>query len=104
MIGQPITRIIPLELQNEEADILARLRRGDLIERYETVRVSKDGRPVDISLTVSPLHDGSGKIVGASKVARDITERKRAEGELRASEERFRILVDHASDAFFLYD
>jgi PAS domain S-box-containing protein len=79
MIGKPITRIIPPELHGEEKQILAKLRRGERVDHYETVRVAKDGRHVDISLTVSPLHDKTGKVVGASKVARDISERKQAE-------------------------
>src|SRR6516225_8885346 len=79
MIGEPILRLIPPELHHEEKEILARLQRGERIEHYETVRVAKDGRRVDVSLTVSPLRDRSGKVVGASKVGRDITERKRAE-------------------------
>jgi PAS domain S-box-containing protein len=79
MIGQPITRIIPPELHPDEQRILARLRRGEHIDHYETVRVTRDGRLVDISLTVSPLHDKYGRVIGASKVARDITERKEAE-------------------------
>jgi PAS domain S-box-containing protein len=79
MIGEPILKIIPPELHGEEKEILARLRRGERIEHYETVRVAKDGRRVDVSLTVSPLRDRSGKVVGASKVGRDITDRKRAE-------------------------
>src|SRR5262249_57698083 len=77
--GESILRIIPPELHGEEREILARLRRGERIEHYETVRVAKDGRRVDVSLTVSPLRDRSGKVVGASKVGRDITDRKRAE-------------------------
>ena len=79
MIGQPITRIIPPELHNEEEEILARLKRGERIEHYETTRVAKDGSRLDISLTISPLRDKHGVVVGASKVARDVTERKRAE-------------------------
>jgi PAS domain S-box-containing protein len=79
MIGQPITRIIPPELHGEEREILARLRRGEMIDHYETVRVAKDGRKIDISLTVSPLRDPHGTIIGASKVARDVTERRRLE-------------------------
>src|SRR5258708_34109378 len=79
MIGQPITRIIPPELHEEEKQILARLHRGERIQHYETIRLAKDGCRVDISLTVSPLFNQSGKVVGASKVARDITERKLAE-------------------------
>jgi len=79
MIGESILRIIPPELYGEETEILARLQRGERIDHFETVRVAKDGRRLDISLTVSPLRDRSGKVVGASKVGRDITERKRAE-------------------------
>jgi PAS domain S-box-containing protein len=79
MIGQPILRVIPKHRHSEEYDILARLRRGEHIRHYETIRVAKDGREIDISVTVSPLRDRSGKIVGASKVARDITERKQAD-------------------------
>jgi PAS domain S-box-containing protein len=79
IIGQPITRIIPPELHAEEKQIIARLQRGERIDHYETVRVAKDGRRIDISLTVSPLRDPSGRIVGASKVARDVSERKQAE-------------------------
>jgi PAS domain S-box-containing protein len=83
MIGQPITHIIPPELHEDETQILTRLQRGERIRHYETVRVAKDGRRVDVSLTVSPLFDKSGKVVGASKVARDITAAKRAEAELQ---------------------
>ena len=79
MIGQPITRIIPPELHAEEKGILARLQRGERIQHYETVRVAKDGRRIDVSLTVSPVRDKFGKVVGASKVGRDITQRKQSE-------------------------
>src|SRR5262245_30287934 len=79
MIGQPITRLIPPELLDEEKEIIARLSRGERIGHFETVRVAKDGRRLDISLTVSPVRDALGNIVGASKVARDVSERKDAE-------------------------
>lgn len=79
MIGQPILKIIPRELHSEEEQILARLRRGERIDHFDTVRVAKDGRRVNVSLTVSPLRDGTGRIVGASKIARDVTERKQRE-------------------------
>jgi PAS domain S-box-containing protein len=79
MIGQSILRLIPPELHGEETEILARLQRGERIDHFETVRVAKDGRRIDVSLTVSPLRDRSGRVVGASKVGRDISERKRAE-------------------------
>jgi PAS domain S-box-containing protein len=86
MIGQPITRIIPTDLQHEEVEILAKLRRGERIERYETTRVRKDGQKVEISLTISPLRDPQGRIVGAAKIAHDITARRRFERELQDRE------------------
>ena len=79
IVGRPVTILIPPELQHEEPGILARLRRGERIDHYETIRRRKDGTLVEVSLTVSPLKDDTGKIVGASKIARDISERKRAE-------------------------
>ena len=79
MIGEKITKIIPPELHDEEKYVLERLRHGERIDHYETVRVTKDGRRVNISLTVSPLRERSGRVVGASKVARDITEQKQVE-------------------------
>jgi PAS domain S-box-containing protein len=79
MIGQSILRIIPPHLHHEEQQILDRLSRGEHLEHFETVRVTKDGRFVDISLSVSPVRDNFGTIVGVSKVARDITERKQAD-------------------------
>ncbi len=77
-IGEPITMIIPEDRHDEETDILARLRRGERIEHYETVRQRREGGLVDVSLTVSPLKDENGTIIGASSIARDITERRRA--------------------------
>jgi PAS domain S-box-containing protein len=87
-IGQHILLIIPEERRAEEDDVLARLRRGERIDHFETERQTKDGRRVPISLTVSPLRDSHGNIVGASKVARDITERRVAQEALtRANED-----------------
>jgi PAS domain S-box-containing protein len=94
-IGQSINLIIPEHLRAEEKSILARLKRGERIDPFETVRVTRDGRNISISLTVSPLRNASGKIVGASKVARDISERKLAAVALDASEERFRDLANN---------
>ncbi|TMJ69561.1 MAG: PAS domain S-box protein, partial [Alphaproteobacteria bacterium] len=78
-IGRPVTLLIPPERLDEEPSILERLRRGERIDHYETVRRRKDGSLVDISLTVSPIVSADGRIIGASKIARDITERKRAQ-------------------------
>jgi PAS domain S-box-containing protein len=78
VVGRPVTILIPGDRDNEEPMILERIRRGERIEHYETVRRRKDGSLVDISLTVSPIRDPAGKIIGASKIARDITERRRA--------------------------
>ncbi|HEX7900301.1 MAG TPA: PAS domain S-box protein [Planctomycetota bacterium] len=83
IVGQSITLLIPEELRSEEEMILARLRRGERVLHYETRRRAKDGRILDVSLSVSPIQDRQGRIVGASKVARDITERARAEREIR---------------------
>ncbi len=79
MVGQHITKIIPAELYDEETRIISKLKAGERLEHFETVRVGKDGRRIDLSITVSPMRDSIGRIIGASKVARDITERKRAE-------------------------
>jgi PAS domain S-box-containing protein len=81
-LGKSITLIIPSDRLDEEREILSRLRRGIRIDHFETVRLAKDGRLLDISLTVSPIRDAEGHVVGASKVARDITDRKRADAEL----------------------
>jgi PAS domain S-box-containing protein len=93
-VGKSITILIPPERHAEEPAILARLRRGERIEHYETVRVTKDGRRIDISLTVSPVRNADGRIIGASKVARDITQQKRAEVQLRRSEAEARRLLE----------
>lgn len=79
VVGKPVTILIPADRHNEEPALLARIRRGERIDHYETVRRRKDGRLVEISLTVSPIKSSDGRIVGASKIARDITERRRAQ-------------------------
>ncbi|MGR9145832.1 PAS domain S-box protein (plasmid) [Rhizobium leguminosarum] len=77
-IGNPITIVIPPDRLNEEPAILARIQAGERVDHFETIRRRKDGSLIDISLTISPIRDGNGKIIGASKIARDISERKRA--------------------------
>ncbi|HYG64811.1 MAG TPA: PAS domain S-box protein, partial [Thermoanaerobaculia bacterium] len=98
-VGRPITLLIPPDRLDEERMILARLARGEQIEHYETVRVAKNGRPIAISLTISPIRDSEGRIIGASKVARDVTDRKQAEEALRAAMEALRE-ADRRKDEF----
>jgi PAS domain S-box-containing protein len=99
VIGKPITIIIPPELHDEERRILEKVRSGERIDHFDTIRLTKDGRRIAISLTVSPIRDSRGTIVGASKVARDISERKAAEQALRASEQRLRASEEALRDA-----
>jgi PAS domain S-box-containing protein len=82
VVGKPVTILIPPDRHHEESTILERIRRGERIEHYETVRVHKDGSRLDISLTISPIKNAQGEIIGASKIARDITERKRSEAHI----------------------
>jgi PAS domain S-box-containing protein len=94
-IGRPVAAlIIPADRQNEEPEILARLRNGERVDHFETIRRRKDGTLLDVSVTISPVRNANGKIIGASKIARDITERKRMQTALVASEARFRQLAD----------
>jgi PAS domain S-box-containing protein len=92
IIGKPVTILIPPDRQHEEAALLARVRRGERIEHYETVRCRKDGTPLEISLSVSPIRNAEGGIVGASKIARDITRRRRDEALLRHQAKRLETL------------
>lgn len=97
MIGQPVSLLIPPDRDNEEPDILKRIERGETITQYETIRRRKDGTDLHISLTVSPLIDPHGRVIGASKIARDITEQKRVENALRRSEQDLSDFFDNAS-------
>ncbi len=104
MIGESVTRLIPEDRQEEETMILERVTRGERVAHLETVRRRKNGSLIDVSLTISPIRDGNGHIVGASKIMRDITERHRAVAELKRSHERIAIAAQAAGQGFWEYD
>jgi PAS domain S-box-containing protein len=95
-IGQPVQMLIPPDRQSEEMRILAELADGKSVPAFDTVRLPRDGEPLDVSITISPIKDAAGRVVGASKIARDVTEQRRAETALRDSEERLRFTLDAA--------
>jgi PAS domain S-box-containing protein len=94
IIGQSVRRLIPPDRQHEEDEIIAHLLKGEMINSLETVRLTKDGRLIDVSVTISPIRDGRGKLIGASKAARDISQRKERERRLRESEERLSQIIN----------
>jgi PAS domain S-box-containing protein len=104
VIGRPITILIPPDHLSEEPEILDRIRRGNRVDHYETVRRRKNASLVDVSLTISPIKDAGGRIIGASKIARDITEQRKAQEKLRQSEERFRVTLASIGDAVMATD
>ena len=110
-IGQLITRLIPPELIEEEESILARLKRGEVVEQFDSRRLRKDGTLIDVSITVSPIKDAAGRVIGASKVARDVTDRRAAEAALRerdlqihAADRRLAETVNGMTEACFMLD
>lgn len=104
VIGKPVRILIPPDRQSEEDVILHRLRQGERIDHFETVRLAKDGRQIDVSLTVSPVRASDGTIIGASKIARDITLQKRVAAELAAQQAWFRITLGSIGDAVIACD
>jgi PAS domain S-box-containing protein len=104
VIGKPITIVIPPDRRDEEPAILARIRNGERVDHFETVRQRKDGSLIDVSLTISPVRDKEGRIIGASKIARDISERKEAEVKLRDSERQLKDLLAAIPAAIYTTD
>ena len=111
MIGKHVSALLPRDYPDDTRDIMRQLRQGERIEHFETRRQAKDGRVLSVSLTISPIRDGSGAIIGASTIARDMTERKQSEEELRRSRQalqeselRFRSLVQNSSDVITILD
>jgi PAS domain S-box-containing protein len=104
IVAHPITILIPQELHHEEDEILQRIRAGKSVEHYETTRVTREGQRLAVSLKVSPIRDSAGTVMGASKIARDITQRKRAEQVLRESEDRFRLVANSAPALIWMAD
>jgi PAS domain S-box-containing protein len=104
IVGHSISTLLAAGKADQLPGIIKQLRRGQRIESYETTRVHKDGHLIDVSVTISPVKDGAGKIVGTSAIARDITERKQAEAALRLSEERFRVALKGAPVVVFTQD
>jgi PAS domain S-box-containing protein len=104
MVGQSIRRLLPDDRQHEEDLILERIRSGEKVGQFFTKRCHRDGSLLDISVSVSPVRDGAGNIVGASKIARDVSDYVRAQERLRESEERFRVLADNMSQLAWTTD
>jgi PAS domain S-box-containing protein len=104
MMGTSITRLIPADRHDEENQILAKIKRGESVEHFETLRKAKGGRLIDVSVTASPIKQATGAVIGVSKVARDITARKQAERVLRASEVSYRRLFEAAKDGILILD
>jgi two-component system, LuxR family, sensor kinase FixL len=104
VIGQPLTMLLPPGQEDELERTLARIRAGERVDHFETRRRRKDGAIIDVSLTISPVWDDTGRLVGASKVARDISAAKRAQVELEASEAHLRSVLDSIPDAMIVID
>ena len=100
VVGQPVSVLLPPDRRAEEEQILAKLKAGERVEHLETIRLTKDGRRVDVLVTSSPIKDLDGRIIGASKIIHDITDRKQAEAALRDSEAKYRSLFENMQDGF----
>ncbi|WP_081599425.1 PAS domain S-box protein [Prochlorothrix hollandica] len=104
MIGESIDRLIPLDLRDERLNIVLQVQQGRSVDHYESIRLHKDGHPITVSTTLSPIKDAEGTVIGASSIKRDITQQKTIEIALQNSEERYRVLVSHAPVGIFQTD
>jgi PAS domain S-box-containing protein len=103
-LGKPLLMLVPPDRLDEEREIMVRIARGERVEHFESIRIRKDGRPVQVALTISPIRDKEGRITGASKIARDITAQKQAEEALRNSERQHRQLIHEAPISVAMFD
>ena len=103
-VGQSISILLPPERSNEKGQILDGITQGQKLSQFETVRIAKDGHPVDVSVSMSPIKDAGGKIVGGASITRDIGERRRAERAMRDHADRFRALFERSLDCFYIHD
>ncbi len=103
-IGRHVSFVIPADRHGEPRDLLLKVSQGRHVEHYETVRVTKDGQKIDVSLALSPIYDAWGKVAGAASISRDITEQKRTLRRLRNANQRIAIILDSLTEAFFVFD
>ncbi len=103
-VGQPITLLFPPSRQDEFAAIMEQMTRGERVNNYETKRLKKDGSIITVSITVSPIKDSKGNIIGASAIARDITQQKRLEAEVRQSKQQLEVILSHIADGITVQD
>lgn len=104
MIGKSVLTLLPDDKRDEEEDIIAMISRGERVNHFESVRITKDGRRINVSLSIAPIHDDKGRVVGAAKVLRDITDQARAQAALRESEERFSKFMQHLPGLAWIKD
>ena len=104
IVGQPITLLFPHDRQDEFSAIMERIKRGERLDHYETMRVRKDGTRLNVSVTISPIKDASGEIIGASAIARDISEQKRLQAELWKSKQQLEVILENIADGISVED
>lgn len=104
MIGQSVLRLYPEDRRHEETEILGRIQRGEKVEHFESIRIRKDGEPIHVSITISPIRNAHGEIIGASSIARDITRQVKAETAAREKGEQFRLAIETSTDGFWTTD